>query len=543
MSLTIVPGLPNGALICCKQYKGRTYYGTSLGDLLFVEEDGLGESLAGGATSKRLKFNSPILKIDVSQAGLEINLLISTKNGLYLKQLPELGSNLPSPKTTPLKTVADHISLQKNAFIWSSDQVIYNAEISSAGLRSRKFSHVKSDVIQIEMSSSYHILICTSESVLLAKRNEPIEVVAELPQFSATITGACFDHEENVIFTDTSGSIEMINQQGETLWETKLGYQSGYRPGRLLFLSSRILSSTTSSLCTVNIAETSSNELSAYSISGSIQDVSSYGGSEFIVISSGKAMKSIATRKSKIGNRPEPKSRIEAETVDLEKAFSAARGFFSQIKKQVSKKKEPVLNKVKQVASQVTESLSREIFDDEIFQASDDVAEKPELSACGNDDKRENSSPSPADPSSDTDMLIIERKIKPKKKKCQRETKQDIQQEREKSILQEAEKQFQLPNIQKSIKLNEIIAKEIAEAIDKAFQKVEKEENSTESSSSIHSAQFAIPIITSTHFESSLSSPKSSSPSDSWIVIEENEPESSTPSEYDEVINTCYDEI
>ena len=136
------------------------------------------------------------------------------------------------------------------------------------------------------------------------------------------------------------------------------------------------------------------------------------------------------------------------------------------------------------MASQVTESLSREIFDDEIFKASDDVAEKPELSACGNDDKRENSSPSPADPSSDTDMLIIERKIKPKKKKCQRETKQDIQQEREKSILQEAEKQFQLPNIQKSIKQNKINAKEIAEAIDKAFQKVEKEENSTESSTS-----------------------------------------------------------
>ena len=206
------------------------------------------------------------------------------------------------------------------------------------------------------------------------------------------------------------------------------------------------------------------------------------------------------------------------------------------------------------MASQVTESLSREIFDDEIFQASDDVAEKPELSACGNDDKRENSSPSPAD----TDMLIIERKIKPKKKKCQREPKQDIKQESEKSILQEAEKQFQLPNIQKSIKQNEINAKEIAEAIDKAFQKVEKEENSTESSTSkrinlssltfslklfIDSAQFTIPIITSTHFESSLSSPKSSPPSDSWIVIEGNEPESSTPSEYDEVINTCYDEI
>ena len=59
-------------------------------------------------------------------------------------------------------------------------------------------------------------------------------------------------------------------------------------------------------------------------------------------------MKSIAARKSKIGNRPEPKSRIEEpETVDLEKAFSAARGFFSQIKKQVSKKKDPVFNKVK----------------------------------------------------------------------------------------------------------------------------------------------------------------------------------------------------
>lgn len=95
MSLTIVPGLPNGALICCKQYKSRTYFGTSLGDLLFVEEDGFGESLAGGATSKRIKFNSPILKIDVSQAGLETNLLISTKSGLFLTQLPELGSILP----------------------------------------------------------------------------------------------------------------------------------------------------------------------------------------------------------------------------------------------------------------------------------------------------------------------------------------------------------------------------------------------------------------------------------------------------------------
>ena len=59
-------------------------------------------------------------------------------------------------------------------------------------------------------------------------------------------------------------------------------------------------------------------------------------------------MKSIAARKSKIGNRLEPKPRIEEpETVDLEKAFSAARGFFSQIKKHVSKKKEPVFNKVK----------------------------------------------------------------------------------------------------------------------------------------------------------------------------------------------------
>ena len=87
MSLTIVPGLPNVALICCKQYKSRTYFGTSLGDLLFVEEDGFGESLAGGATS--------ILKIDVSQAGVETNLLISTKSGLFLTQLPELGSILP----------------------------------------------------------------------------------------------------------------------------------------------------------------------------------------------------------------------------------------------------------------------------------------------------------------------------------------------------------------------------------------------------------------------------------------------------------------
>ena len=133
----------------------------------------------------------------------------------------------------------DHIALQKNVFIWSSDQIIYFAEIGSAGLRSRKLSHVKSDVIQIEISRSYQILICTSgkknlpklssficwESILLAKRNEPVEVLAELPQFSATITGACFDRDENVIFTDTSGCIKMINEEGETLWETILGYQ------------------------------------------------------------------------------------------------------------------------------------------------------------------------------------------------------------------------------------------------------------------------------------------------------------------------------
>lgn len=262
-------------------------------------------------------------------------------------------------------------------------------------------------------------------------------------------------------------------------------------------------------------------------------------------------MKSIAARKSKIGNRPEQKSRIEEpETVDLEKAFSAARGFFSQIKKQVSKKKDPVFNKVKQVASQVTESLSREIFDDEIFNSTDVCAEKPELektdfAACGNTDN------TPPSPSQAADTLIIERKIKPRKKKCQREPKQIIQHENEKSILQQAEKQLQLPNIQKekSIEKNEINAEEIAEAIDKAFQKVEKEENSSESSSSKHSAQFTIPIITSTkHFESSptLSSTKSSSPSDSWIVVDQQEPESeipSSPSEYDEVLNSCYDEI
>merc|ERR1712127_568159 len=124
------------------------------------------------------------------------------------------------------------------------------------------------------MSRSYQILICTSESILLAKRNEPVEVIAEMPQFSATITGACFDRDENVIYTDTSGCIKMINEEGETLWETILGYQSGFRPGKLLYLSSRIVSSTTSSICTVNIAEThkSSDELQSYSISGSVQN-------------------------------------------------------------------------------------------------------------------------------------------------------------------------------------------------------------------------------------------------------------------------------
>lgn len=137
------------------------------------------------------------------------------------------------------------------------------------------------------------------------------------------------------------------------------------------------------------------------------------------------------------------------------------------------------------MASQVTESLSREIFDDEIFNSTDVCAEKAELeksdlAACGNADN------TPPSPSQAADTLIIERKIKPKKKKCQREPKQIIQHENEKSILQEAEKQLQLPNIQKekSIEKTEINAEEIAEAIDKAFQKVEKEENSTESSSS-----------------------------------------------------------
>ena len=137
------------------------------------------------------------------------------------------------------------------------------------------------------------------------------------------------------------------------------------------------------------------------------------------------------------------------------------------------------------MASQVTESLSREIFDDEIFNSTDVCAEKPELekadlAACGNADN------TPPSPSQAADTLIIERKIKPRKKKCQREPKQIIQHENEKSILQQAEKQLQLPNIQKekSIEKNEINADEIAEAIDKAFEKVEKEENSTESSSS-----------------------------------------------------------
>ena len=215
------------------------------------------------------------------------------------------------------------------------------------------------------------------------------------------------------------------------------------------------------------------------------------------------------------------------------------------------------------MASQVKGSLSREIFDDEIFNSTDVCAEKPELeksdlAACGNADN------TPPSPSQAADTLIIERKIKPKKKKCQREPKQIIQHENEKSILQEAEKQLQLPNIQKekSIEKTEINADEIAEAIDKAFQKVEKEESSTERSSSKRkffniffakilqiSAQFTIPIITSTkHFKSSptLSSPKSSSPSDSWIVVDQQEPASevpSSPSEYDEVLNSCYDEI
>lgn len=167
-----------------------------------------------------------------------ISLKVTEQNYISVK-ISRIYNIFRSPKTTPLKTVANQIALQKNVFIWSSDQIIYYAEMDSAGLRSRKLSHVKSDVIQIEMSTSYHILICTSgkknlpkyssficwESILLAKRNEPVEVIAELPQFSATITGACFDRDENVIFTDTSGCIRTINEEGETLWETTLGYQ------------------------------------------------------------------------------------------------------------------------------------------------------------------------------------------------------------------------------------------------------------------------------------------------------------------------------
>ena len=140
-----------------------------------------------------------------------------------------------------------------------------------------------------------------------------------------------------------------------------MSFQSGFRPGNLLYLSTRILSYTASSLCAVNILESDFPPV-LYSISGSVQDVSSYGGSEFIVISGGKAMKSIAARKSV--HRPEPKPRIEEpETVDLDKAFSAARGFFSQIKRQVSKSKQPVFNKVKVSGSFLNSDSALLLFD------------------------------------------------------------------------------------------------------------------------------------------------------------------------------------
>ncbi|CAG5112756.1 Oidioi.mRNA.OKI2018_I69.chr2.g6937.t1.cds [Oikopleura dioica] len=373
--------------------------------------------------------------------------------------------------------------------------------------------------------------------------NEPVEIIAEVPQFSATITGACFDRSANVIFTDTSGCIRMINQEGDALWETTMGYQSGFRPGNLLYLSTRILSHTKSSLCAVNILESDHSPV-LYSISGSVQNVSGYGGSEFIVISGGKAMKSIAARKSV--HRPEPKPRIEeSETVDLDKAFSAARGFFSQIKRQVSKSKQPVFNKVKQVTESLSREIRREIFDDEIF--INESTEKDEKAGQINEGEKERSklntpSPTPLD----TDTLIIERKIKPQIKKKKKE-KNDIPciPPHESPVSQDAEKQ--LPIIGKSttdINQREINAQEIAEAINKACFKVD-EENSTESSTSSQS-QFTIPIITSALSTSSLSTPKSSSPSNSWIIIDDEQPaaaESSSPSDYDEVINSCYDEI
>ena len=140
----------------------------------------------------------------------------------------------------------------------------------------------------------------------------------------------------------------------------------------------------------------------------------------------------------------------------------------------------------------MTESLSREIFDDEIFVdcKTEKDGENPKLNpSCESDKERSKVPPSP--PLLDTDTLIIERKLKPqiKKKKSQREAKNEESQcipQSEKPILPEVEKQ--LPNIEKekpspTITQREINAEEIAEAINKVFQKVD-EENSTESSTS-----------------------------------------------------------
>ena len=361
-------------------------YGTSIGHILLESIDELSGSISSGPISEKISLDSPVRSLEISVCQLEIFILAKTDNGFYLVTLPQLGSSLSCKHhIRKVGFFADEISCSKNKFVWREGNTVFAGNFC---LPDEKFKHwtllhSRSEIIQMELKDEICLIGGRDCLMTCCLSSGEITVLLDVPTFAPFITGACFTSNFAIAACDDSGGIKIVSQNGEILHEVDFGYQSGFKPGRLRYHLATLVSFEYSSVTFIDFLE---NSMDQVPIRGKICDLTC-SKREIIGVISGQAMKLRKNEENTDLKKIESagRCRTDSDIVDVDEAFRSAKGLFFALKKKMKDKiivSKPVVDKmsesVKHIANNVGSKISKEIFDDEIFE-SDNLLVPPQM--------------------------------------------------------------------------------------------------------------------------------------------------------------------
>lgn len=528
-----IPGLPAGTIISCYCQNSDRLFGTSTGNLIIHSSSNGSEFSLAEKAKQIIRLNGPVRFIRGAGGGTEDIFACVSDYHLFIVLLPKLGSILKQPEIIEEKIESSLVTIgsQESIFIAEGQTVHLGRVTSNFKFEKVPFIHARSNVIQLEQNKST-ILVCTSSSIMVSpSRNQDVKVLVELnDQFLPSIVGCDFVSENNnsIVYCDESGNIRIISASGELVWETFQSYHTGFLPGPLLCFKSSIsthptlYSKTQSSISMLKLYEKESDPVSL-PVTGKLTSLC-VEDSAVLCVSSGYAYEYSERLRDQMayvrnGNQ---------EGVELSDALNSAKGFLFGLRKTLGdgmKKVKPSVDRLSKNIDLVSEKISKEIFDDEIYErANFDSFTEPKVETGLNAEEL-----LPQDQKDDPEPIKVQRAITNRIKKFKNSPpKMDSESRVDKSV-EQSQQSFNCMNTATTpepfAESNDTDKDAIDSALLEAFQKLDQniEVNQETGSKQIEIKPKNTSPKNTTRPDEVVSSPLSAKSNTSWVLVDDEE--------------------